>query len=63
LRHAPTKTLIKAIMAGITEGVGLLVEPDGMAVGWLRRDHIQRQNWENGLMALLAACKAHPVQR
>jgi hypothetical protein len=50
-------------MAGITEGVGLLVEPDGMAVGWLRRDHIQRQNWENGLMALLAACNAHPAQR
>jgi hypothetical protein len=63
LRHAPTKTLMKAITTGITEGVGLLAESNGMAVGRLRRDHIQRQNAENGLMALLAACNARLEKR
>jgi hypothetical protein len=45
------------------DGAGLLAEPNGMAADRLWRDHIQRQNWENELMALLAACAARSVQR
>ena len=50
-------------MAGITEGVGRLAEPNGMAVGRLRRDHIQCHIRESRVMALRAACDARLVQR
>jgi hypothetical protein len=45
------------------DGADLLAEPNGVAVDRLWRDHIQRQNWETKLMALLAACVARLVQR
>jgi hypothetical protein len=45
------------------DGADLLAEPNGAAIDLLWRDHIQRQNWQNELMALLAACVARPVQR
>jgi hypothetical protein len=45
------------------DSADLLAEPNGAAIDLLWRDHIQRQNWQNELMALLAACVARPVQR
>ncbi|WP_133665994.1 hypothetical protein [Paraburkholderia sp. BL10I2N1] len=45
------------------DGADLLTAPNGVAVDRLWRDHIQRQNRENELRALLAACVARPVQR